>query len=63
MSWQGKKIYDRDGKQCGTATGHVERCRLEECPGDRIRVRWPDDHCTWPCERGLQPYLDGWKIV
>lgn len=51
--YDGLKVYARDGKTCGFATGSTYPCRLEGCSGSRIMVRWSDGEYTWPCSKGL----------
>ena len=53
MDWKEKTIISSDGKYQGTATGHTERCRLEGCRGERVRVEWKDGTITKPCSLGL----------
>ncbi len=40
-------VYDQAGAEAGVATGAVHRCRMEGCQGERVSVRWPDDHFTY----------------
>jgi hypothetical protein len=58
----GIKVWSRSGETVGKTTGKTHRCRLEDCPGDRIAVRWPDGKITFPCSEGMTLYKGGLKI-
>ena len=62
-SWKGERIYSRDAAQDGYATGSTHLCGMEGCTGRRVSVKWPDGRHTFPCSKGLEPYMDGWRIV
>jgi hypothetical protein len=51
---KGTKVWDREGKEAGKATGGEPR--FCGCCGSnsRIGVRWPDKSLTFPCLRGLK---------
>jgi hypothetical protein len=53
-SWEGRKVWSRDGNVCGIASGHTKPCTLECCGGTRVMVRWPSGKRTWPCSKGMQ---------
>ena len=77
MEWEGVKIYSRDCRHVGVATGATKRCGLKRCgamkgcDSDRILVKWEKENPpgavglnkTWPCAGGLEKYKDGWKII
>lgn len=50
---KGDKVFSRDGKKVGIATGSTHHCTLEGCRGLRIAVRWDDGKITFPCSRGM----------
>lgn len=52
---KGSRVYCRDGKHMGIATGSVRRCQLAGCGGVRVMVRWPGGSVTWPCMKGMKP--------
>ncbi|MBF3053552.1 hypothetical protein HKW90_03945 [Pseudomonas aeruginosa] len=56
-------VYDQAGGEAGMATGAVHRCRMEGCRGERVSVRWPDGHFTYPCSRGLVLRTDGARQI
>lgn len=66
MDWKkakGTRVYSRDGKEVGVVSGDFKDCGMENCPGTRIKVNWPNGNYTWPCSCGLERYQDGWKIM
>jgi hypothetical protein len=60
--WKDKKVYARDGKLLGFASGHTKKCMLEGCRSHKVHVRWPSGRRTWPCAAGLVLYKDGYRI-
>jgi hypothetical protein len=62
---RGTPVISRDGHLTGRLTGGSRRCRLEECRGTCLGVRWPDRRLTWPCLRGLRwdETLKAWRVV
>jgi len=63
MKYKDVKVYARGtNKAPGTATGATHKCQMEGCSGVRVAVKWPDGHVTYPCSKGLLPYLDGLRI-
>jgi hypothetical protein len=63
MNWLGVKVYSRDGKTCGTATGATRPCQMEGCKGQRVSVKWSDGKHSFPCSRGMRPYKKGFRII
>ncbi len=50
---KGEHIYNREGTEFGLTTGATRRCQMDGCGGERLCVRWPDEHITYPCDKGL----------
>lgn len=63
MNYAGMKVYARD-TDCdpGTATGSTHKCQMSGCTGVRVTVKWPNGTFTYPCSKGLLPFLDGLRI-
>jgi len=57
------KVYSRDKKTIGLATGGYRDCTMEGCKHQRVGVRWPDGKLTWPCLGGMTPYKKGERIL
>jgi len=63
MEYKGVKVYMRDTDQDpGIATGSTHKCQMEGCFGVRVAVKWPNGTFTYPCSKGLLPFLDGLRI-
>ena len=60
---KGTKIYGRDKKRYGRATGVQTACNLAGCTGARIWTVWPNSTINRPCSKGLELFADGWRIV
>lgn len=58
-----EKVFSRNKKEMGHATGGQRACNLEGCRGVRIAVRWADGKITYPCTDGMTKREDGsWEI-
>ncbi len=56
------QIWSRDGTEYGTTTGQVRPCKTEECPGQCIEIKWPDEELTWICTEELVREKGRWQI-
>jgi hypothetical protein len=65
---KGGSVYGRKGTRFAKVAGRVvgrRLCTLESCGGERLAVRWPDGHLTWPCSKGMTQRLEdkAWQIL
>ena len=65
----GIRVFSRDKRTVGLATGVARPCRLEGCIGRRLAVQWPRrarfsrSGVTYPCIHGMAAMPDGtWQI-
>jgi len=63
IDYRGLKVYTRDGKTCGYATGATYPCQMDGCRGVRVVVKWSNGKNTRPCSQGMKPYKNGLRII
>ena len=62
LPFKGAKVYGRDGKELGFATGSTHACQMAGCRGRRVSVKWSDNKYTFPCSGGLLFDGKAWRI-